>query len=111
MQYKSRLCFVVHIIQQSILIPPTCSMINIAGLILSSALAVQALPFNISMSQLACLHWLGNFKHTFTGHFGVPQKILIGCCSQRLTLKDFTTKSWIRDKLSPLMHQVSFCEL
>ena len=69
MQYKSRLCFVVHIIQQSILIPPTSSMINIAGLILSSALAVQALPFNISMSQLACLHWLGNFKHTFTGSY------------------------------------------
>ena len=47
MQYESRLCFVVNIIKQSILIPPTRSMINIAGLILSSALT---LPFNISMS-------------------------------------------------------------
>ena len=28
-------------------------------------------------------------------------KIFLGGCSQRLTLKDFTTMSWIRDKLVP----------
>ena len=41
--------------------------------------------------QLACLHWLETFKHTFPGpgKFRVPQKILLRGCSQRVTLKDF----------------------
>ena len=42
----------------------------------------------------------GNLKHNFPTPFGVPAK-KIGGCSQRLTLKDFTIASWIRDNKGP----------
>ena len=51
--------------------------------------------------QLYIQHCLGNFKHTFPGHFGVPPNNFLGDFSQRLTLKNFTKGSCIHDKLSP----------
>ena len=53
-------------------------------------------------SHTACLQLLGNFKHTCPTPFGVQSKKKnFGGCSQRLTLKDFTTMSWIRDNKGP----------
>ena len=49
----------------------------------------------------ACLHWLETSNTLYKPLFGSNQKKNFGGCSQRLTLKDFTTMSWIRDKVAP----------
>ena len=54
--------------------------------------SVGRLAIHIALAlveKLACLHWLGNFKHNFPGPFGVPAKILFLEVAKKANSKGF----------------------